>query len=133
MSFTAGGDNSNFGGASAVFGTSNECSGLFSFIAGTQNKVSRNYSFATGQNNIAASQKAFVSGTDNISRSFCEVVFGAYATEHNITGVNNSGVNAANRQFAIGNGTGTAARADAFEVFYDGTIRWFRFSRNYRC
>lgn len=122
LSFTAGGDNSNLADASAVFGTSNQCSGLFSFIAGTENIVSRNYSFATGQNNTAASQKAFVSGTDNISRSFCEVVFGAYATEHNITGVNNSGVNAANRQFAIGNGTGTAARADAFEVFYDGTI-----------
>ena len=123
-SFVAGGRyNAASGNYSSIAGGYlNSASGDYSFVAGGyDNIISGNYSSAGGLSNTAIGEYSFVAGgLFNIAPSYAETVMGSYATTY--TPASTTAFNANDYMFRVGNGTGTAARSDAFQVRKDGRV-----------
>ena len=85
---------------------------------GGYNKVSSAYGFAAGFTNTVAGVSGAALGNNNEAPSYGETTIGNFATQY--TALNAGNVNAADRVFTIGNGTGTGSRSNAMVVLKSG-------------
>ena len=103
-------------------GRRNAASGLYSSVSGGQSNIaSSDYSFVAGgfSNTASGRYSSVAGGLDNTAASYAETVLGSYAKSIAANDVNT--FNSYDYVLRIGNGTGTSARSDAFQVKKDGT------------
>lgn len=122
------------GSASAIFGFFNKVTGNTGFATGDRNTVAAQNGAAFGYLNTTTGISAFVTGvTDtasgnasaafgsgNNAASFNEFALGMFGTGY--TPVSTSVYDPADRIFNVGNGTSSAARADAFTILKGGNV-----------
>lgn len=111
-SHAEGQNNTVSGGTSHVEGASNTVSGDYSHAEGTNHNVGGDYSHAEGEGHTvgASASHVLVSGQQNIANYPHQTVVGKLNDNKSTT------------LFEIGNGTNTANRSNAFEVYNDGKI-----------
>jgi len=122
------------GDYSLSHGFNTTASGVGSFASGTATTASNTDAVAMGQSTIASGliststglsndasgHYSFVGGIENEAYSYAEFSIGNFGTTY--IPLSPTTLNAADRLFNIGNGTGIGARADAFTVLKNGEI-----------
>jgi len=106
------------GDYSSSVGLRDTVSGYGASAAGSYNKVSGAYGHATGLSNTVNGESASATGNYNYAPSYGETTIGNFATQY--APLNPTGVNAADRVFTVGNGTGTGSRSDALVILKSG-------------
>ena len=106
------------GEASVALGYQNDALGRAAVSLGFSNEATVNYSTAMGFNNLASGEFATVMGMNATAQSYASIVGGRY----NVVAGSATGWGAVDPLFVLGNGTGTTARANAFEVKKDGSV-----------
>lgn len=124
LSVVSGGTTNTASGATSTIhgGTLNVASNAFSsIIGGTQNTASGIGATILGgtQNTSSGTRSTVIGGSENTAYNFSETIMGRFAT---ISSGNQTGITASDRLFSVGNGTSSAARSDAFEVFGEGDV-----------
>jgi hypothetical protein len=98
--------------------------GDFTFIGGGYSNTANGKlsTVSGGQDNVAEGDlSAVLGGIGNTAQSYGEVVGGLFAT--NYTPNSKTAFDVNDRLFNIGNGTGDAARSDAFTIYKTGEVR----------
>ncbi|MDB5229166.1 MAG: hypothetical protein JWN78_3359 [Bacteroidota bacterium] len=106
--------------ATGAFGFGTRVTGFTGFATGDRNKVSGQNGFASGYNNNAKGDGSFVTGQNNTAASYTEAALGVNGT--NYTPAATASFVATDRLLNVGNGTSTAARADAFTILKNGRV-----------
>lgn len=133
-SFALGSTNTVTSSSSGALGFQNTVNGYVNFALGRSNSASGNHSAAMGFSNTAGNDQAFTAGMFNnvagrnaagfgvwnTAPSFGEFTAGVYALDY--VAADATAVNAADRVFAIGNGTGTGARSNVIEAWKSGNV-----------
>ena len=119
--FAVGYQNTASGEYATAIGNLNVASGYNAIAIGEANQATAWNSTAIGYKNETKGRYSFAAGYDNYANSLGEVALGMFNT--NFSGSSASHVST-DRIFSIGNGTSgyTNQRADAFEIFKNGTI-----------
>lgn len=115
---TAGGNSSHAEGSNTI------SSGGVSHAEGGSTLASGLYSHAEGLTTTASGRSAHSQGEDVFSRSYGEHSGGVFGTDYTPNSV--AGFNSEDRLVNYGNGTSTSARSDAFTIYKNGAVRFFR-------
>jgi hypothetical protein len=129
---------STVGTNATIEGTENTASGVVSHAEGYQNTATQYSSHAEGYKNTASGLYAHAEGRNNTAsgagshaEGYNNTASGTYSHaggEYNKAGYNEQAVigrynnNKSSTLFEVGNGTGSSARSNAFEVYDDGKI-----------
>ena len=120
-SFAVGIDNLAYGDYSFATGQSSGAHGPNSIAMGRDNRAMARYSTAIGGlGNDTWGWYSFATGKETIANSYAECSLGHFNT--NLTAKSTSGINTLDRVLSVGIGTNHWGRADALEIFKDGTI-----------
>jgi hypothetical protein len=117
-SFSANDQTKASGQGAFSIGYATLASGFASLAAGSQSISSGSYSFATGYKTVATTFGTATFGMETTAQSYLSMVIGRY----NIIAGNNSNWLVSDPIFVIGNGSSTAARANAFTVLKNGRV-----------
>ncbi|BCX50181.1 hypothetical protein HAHE_40890 [Haloferula helveola] len=104
--------------SSTAWGSQTTASGVRSTAWGISSVSSGLQSTAWGRLSNAAGDSSTAFGENTAAESFAETVIGRYDTDY--APASTSAWNAADRLFVIGNGTGSAAKADALVMLKNG-------------
>lgn len=126
MNTASGGTSTAFGASnfatghySTAFGGANNANGNYSTAFGNINTASGSTSAAFGMQNTALGDYSAAWGFNNTAGSYAETVLGRFADN---TAGNPNNWTAADRLFAIGNGTDGANRRNALTLFKNGNF-----------
>ena len=108
------------GFSSHAEGQSSTASGNSSHAEGFLTEASGTNSHAEGRDSLASGDHSHAEGTDSFARSEGEHSGGVYGTDY--TPQNDD----TDRLVNYGNGTSTLARRDAFTIYKNGAVRFFR-------
>jgi hypothetical protein len=111
---TASGDYSHAEGEGSI------ASGQGTHAKGRYTKATINGAYAEGGNTEATGQYSHAQGLSTFARSIGEHSGGLYATDYTESG------NSTDRLVNYGNGVDNANRSDAFTIFKNGAVRFFR-------
>ncbi|OFX82274.1 MAG: hypothetical protein A2W99_09460 [Bacteroidetes bacterium GWF2_33_16] len=117
-SFSANDQTKASGQGAFSIGYATLASGFASLAAGSQSTSSGSYSFATGYKTVATTFGTATFGMETTAQSYLSMVIGRY----NIIAGNNSNWLVSDPIFVIGNGSSTAARANAFTILKNGKV-----------
>ena len=116
-------EGSTVGNYSVAFGVDNTASGMGSYAEGTGNEASGRRAHVEGEYNLASGQSAHCEGASCEARgNFSHAQnYQTVADQANQTAIGKfNTVNNTGNLFAVGNGTGSSARSDAFTVDTSG-------------
>lgn len=120
QSVVIGANSTASGGNAIAVGSNNIASGGGAIALGNGTISSGSYSTTTGYQTMAPGYISTASGLATKSKSYAGTVIGIYNDSTNAP--NESGPNALNRIFQVGNGTADNARSNALTILQNGNI-----------